>query len=1389
MAASQQDALQVQREIEELQDELGFQRVMLRSIDDSVQDRENAEREVKQEIATIEKRLKMLKRGTGTTASKSSNPPSVASSQASCSKETPSKKTPASSSAGQHVEGMDGSLNPEPWRAQGAIDSTASTPNSADSLAELLTPSKMDLPSRKRTHSTHGLTPYAYGDNKSRRTSPSPYGSGASSGYGYPMNSDGFYDLTMFVETSLFLQVLMRSLRSPSSSLSSMFCLTSKADRIYIRDDEFPPLDDFFEQQQAAEARMEQERADAEFARQLQQHSSTSGMTQLNTSGPSAFDRISGVRPQASSSSSMNPPMSSARTTQDRLNAIPSSSYLTPVGSNRTLPSGWNNRTLSQASGSRSVKSEPSMTPGFKTDPGIKPESGFGSFQTQGTFSTPSSGSLPRVKSEQKYSMPGGFRDDSSTASDSEIEIIPASAFRDNGRHPSSSGPLRAAPGASSASQTAGEAALRRIKQDAHNNSLHRAMYGKYQPPAWTNTPVETDGFLIQAPGSGMGDMGMTNSASGQYVYPSGTLSGMPAMNHASPFANGGVYTHQVGQNDLPKTEPGMGFNVNNAGPSYNDFSNFEPLQISDDSDAPSPFEFTEQMANQADYIMNDPRKNSDEIKQLLENIRPDQDLPAEDREGTPEGLKYPLHTINYEPILMRIQYEHQKLALTWLKSMEQGNNKGGILADDMGLGKTISALALILSRQSNDPLRKTTLIVGPVALLRQWEREIRQKVNRTHRLSVCIAHGQAKKLPWDDLRNYDVVLTSYGTLGAEAKRLEVYLEKERKAGNHDVDQTPMKKLFPILGPKSLFYRVILDEAQSIKNKNSRAARAACSVKSTYRLCLTGTPMMNAVQELYSLIHFLRIKPYNSWQKFSAEFGMLSKGSQRGNAANAMQKLQTVLKAILLRRTKQSKIDGNPIVNLPPKTTETSHVIFNEDELAFYKALESKTRVQFNKYMRANTIGKNYSNILVLLLRLRQACCHPHLITDFEEAPPSVADLTATGMIELAESLQPDCPICYDGVPNPSIIIPCGHTSCAECLASISDRAQQDHIARGDEGQPRARCPNCRGELLSNKVIDYQSFKKVHDPQPGDDVEAADEDPDSSDDNSTESEAESEDDADSDGDLRDFIVPDDIEDTDEEDENGIEGDNEAEAEVEPKPKPNKSKKSAKRSAKGRKKDKKGKGKEKEKKKHLSLAMLKSEGSKSAEGKRRYMKYLRKNWQPSAKIDKCVELLEQFQEEGAKTIVFSQFVSLLDLLQVPIDQKKWGMERYDGSMKGDARNDAIVRFTDNPNCKIMLISLKAGNAGLNLVAASRVIILDPFWNPFIEFQAVDRAYRIGQQNPVQVHRILIEQTVEDRIIELQERKKTFVDAALDEGANKSLGRLDYRQLAFLFGVGH
>lgn len=134
------------------------------------------------------------------------------------------------------------------------------------------------------------------------------------------------------------------------------------------------------------------------------------------------------------------------------------------------------------------------------------------------------------------------------------------------------------------------------------------------------------------------------------------------------------------------------------------------------------------------------------------------------------------------------------------------------------------------------------------------------------------MVHGQNRRLSWDELRNFDIVLTTYGTLGAEFKRHEKYIQRQRENGlllDREIDQASLKKLFPLLSPKSLFYRVILDEAQCIKNKSTIAARGAYALKSLTRFCLTGTPMMNNVGELYSLIHFLRIRPYNDSVSFN----------------------------------------------------------------------------------------------------------------------------------------------------------------------------------------------------------------------------------------------------------------------------------------------------------------------------------------------------------------------------------------------------------------------------------------------------------------------------------------------------------------------------------------
>lgn len=113
----------------------------------------------------------------------------------------------------------------------------------------------------------------------------------------------------------------------------------------------------------------------------------------------------------------------------------------------------------------------------------------------------------------------------------------------------------------------------------------------------------------------------------------------------------------------------------------------------------------------------------------------------------------------------------------------------------------------------------------------------------------------------------FDVVLTTYGTIAQELKRFEKLMEDNQ--GRHlNLDDKASKMKFPLLHPQAIFHRVILDEAQCIKNRLTQTAKACHRLKSTYRWCLTGTPMMNGVLELFSLLQFLHIKPYNSWENF-----------------------------------------------------------------------------------------------------------------------------------------------------------------------------------------------------------------------------------------------------------------------------------------------------------------------------------------------------------------------------------------------------------------------------------------------------------------------------------------------------------------------------------------
>jgi len=168
---------------------------------------------------------------------------------------------------------------------------------------------------------------------------------------------------------------------------------------------------------------------------------------------------------------------------------------------------------------------------------------------------------------------------------------------------------------------------------------------------------------------------------------------------------------------------------------------------------------------------------------------------------------------------------------------------------------------------------------------------------------------------------------------------------------------------------------------------------------------------------------------------------------------------------------------------------------------------------------------------------------------------------------------------------------------------------------------------------------------------------------------------------------------------------------------------------------------------------------------------------------SAKLDTLFEQLEEVLDEGHKALVFSQFTKLLGLVRDRLDERGVVYEYLDGQTRD--RKARVERFQGDPDCRLFLISLKAGGTGLNLTAADYVFLLDPWWNPAVEAQAVDRAHRIGQDRPVIAYRLIAKETVEEKILALQETKRDLADAVLSAGGS-ALTKLSAEDLELLLG---
>ena len=171
---------------------------------------------------------------------------------------------------------------------------------------------------------------------------------------------------------------------------------------------------------------------------------------------------------------------------------------------------------------------------------------------------------------------------------------------------------------------------------------------------------------------------------------------------------------------------------------------------------------------------------------------------------------------------------------------------------------------------------------------------------------------------------------------------------------------------------------------------------------------------------------------------------------------------------------------------------------------------------------------------------------------------------------------------------------------------------------------------------------------------------------------------------------------------------------------------------------------------------------------------------------SGKVSLFLQIMDELRENGHRILVFSQFTSMLDLLDATLTEKGIPHFKLTGSTPSEERFRLVDEFNENTDIKVFLISLKAGGTGLNLVGADTVIHYDPWWNFSAESQASDRVHRIGQKNNVQIIKLITKDSIEEKILELQTKKKELFNKVVSEDGN-ILSKLTNEELLSLFNI--
>ncbi|KGO41712.1 Helicase, C-terminal [Penicillium expansum] len=663
----------------------------------------------------------------------------------------------------------------------------------------------------------------------------------------------------------------------------------------------------------------------------------------------------------------------------------------------------------------------------------------------------------------------------------------------------------------------------------------------------------------------------------------------------------------------------------------------------------------------------------------------------------------------------------HQLKAAAWMIDREHSNEEpnGGLLCDEMGLGKTLTVLAIIANEKITRRFNAPTLLVVPRSLVAQWLDQITvhcaEKISKdvieyytgSHTSYSNVVRVMEKRRIV--ITTYEQVCTSYPKLKPPVtiktpEELEAWREGEytRRAG-------PLHKVE--------WHRIVLDEAHSIKNKDSATSIAIRALNGRFKWALSGTPLHNGVEELYPYLHFIFTLERMEYETFLKKY---SNG------------LHEILETVLHRSTYSTRLLGKPIVTLPGINNRVVEVELCQAEKHLYREIQDLGIAMLNGL--AETKERQTRCILAVITMLRMFVSHPLLAQKFLKV------ILTQGVIKGLKAMAQE-----KGVTE---------TSSGIILNLI--------LAVGDKVAPRPRLPGDFSELhgiYHNKILQVRQYKDKFQefllrccPCCEELIQ---------------------------GEIS-FVVtscqhlyckgcfdqlPDQNGKTDtitrvcKSCEKPIEeaGYSDDSPENSPKKSSPKKRKQSKPSPKGKKIF--AKRSCPSFKKHvLYRDPSDDEWNEPIENEDDWISRVG-NRMPSAKTTAVRDLVANWvkEDEDVKIVIFVQFLKTAQILQFMFDEENWKYALITGKVSPTSRDKQIELFGKDKDVKIMISSLKTGGVGLNLTMANKCILVDPWWNEAIQDQAYCRLYRIGQPRVVEYVQVVAKGSIDTWMINLQKQK--------------------------------